>query len=121
MPTSNLIGQVRFIPVYRSKAVLVLAPPEYMEDIKAMIEALDQPGMQVMVKVVIVQVDHDNMTSLGVQLSSNPTAFGAIGTDALSALTELTRPLSYGKTIGNAYMDINVLVDLLVQLGQWRI
>ncbi len=96
MPTSNLIGRVRFIPVARSKAILVLAPPEYFIDIQNMIAELDQPGMQVMIKIVIVEVDHQSMTSLGVQLTSNPGLFNNLGPGALLALTELTTGYTRG-------------------------
>ena len=119
MPTSNLIGKIRFIPVARSKAVLVLAPPEYFEDIKAMIEDLDKPGMQVMIKVVIVEVDHNRMTSLGVELASPsgevPLPFETLGDNALSALSLLTNTVERGSFEMVSTLNVNALVDLLVK------
>jgi general secretion pathway protein D len=119
MPTSNLIGQIRFIPVHRSKAVLVLSPPEYFEDIKGMIEELDQPGMQVMIKVVIVEVDHNRMTSLGVELASPsgevPLPFETLGDNALSALSLLTNTVERGSFEMVSTLNVNALVDLLVK------
>jgi len=112
-PTSNLIGRVRFIPVARSKAVLVLAPPEYITDIEHMIAELDQPGMQVMIKVVIVEVDHASMTSLGVQLSSGNVLRTNIGPDALLALTQMATGFSRGMFTFDAGMDVDVLIDAL--------
>ncbi|MBE0536049.1 MAG: hypothetical protein IH624_10305 [Phycisphaerae bacterium] len=114
-PTSNLIGRVRFIPVARSKAVLVLSPPEYITDIELMIAELDRPGMQVMIKVVIVEVDHASMTSLGVQLSSSRTLFSNIGSDAMLALTELTTGFSRGSFTLAAGLDVDVLIDVLAK------
>ena len=73
MPISNIIGRARFIPDTHSKSVLVLAPPEFMESLQAMITELDIPGKQLMLKAIIMQVDHQNMTSLGVQYSSDPS------------------------------------------------
>ena len=114
MPTSNLIGQVRFIPVARSKAILVLSPPEYLEDIKAMIAELDKPGMQVMIKVVIVEVNHSSMTSLGVQLATG-SGVNAFADNAANILTAL----DYTGTIGSVKLltgtDINTMIDLLVK------
>lgn len=115
MPTSNLIGKIRFIPVARSKAVLVLAPPEYFEDIKAMIEELDKPGMQVMIKVVIVEVDHNKMTSLGIELASPSGAIETLGDNALSALSLLTSTVERGSFEMVSTLNVNALVDLLVK------
>ena len=121
MPTSNLIGKIRFIPVHRSKAVLVLAPPEYLESISTMIEQLDQPGKQVMVKVVIVEVDHTSMTSLGVQLATNALAFGTLEENAIRALNVLTGTESRGSFEITTTADVSVLVDLLMKKANARI
>lgn len=114
MPLSNLIGKIRFIPVHRSKAILTIAPPEYYEDIEAMVKKLDQPEMQVMIEAIIVEVDHSSMTSLGVQFSSNPNFFNSIGQNAIKGNTEFNfiKEISRGLTL-SAGTDINVLIDLL--------
>ena len=126
MPSSNLIGQVRFIPVHRSKAILVLSPPEYLDDITTMIEVLDKPGMQVMIKVVIVDIKLSDATSLGVQYASDPSAFGTLGINAISGLNELAYTDFF--TAGSTGLfefasgaDISVLVDLLVKQANGRI
>ena len=126
MPSSNLIGQVRFIPVHRSKAILVLSPPEYLDDITSMIKELDRPGMQVMIKVVIVDINLSDATSLGVQYASDPSAFGALGINAMTALNELAYSDSF--TAGSTGLfefssaaDISILVDLLVKEANGRI
>lgn len=115
MPTSNLIGRVRFIPVARSKAVLVLAPPKFMDDIIDMIEELDQPGMQVMIKVVIMEVNHADVTSLGVQISSDPTAFGTIGINAVDIFNNLATSITRGSFSFAAESNIDILIDLLMK------
>ncbi|MBN1817355.1 MAG: hypothetical protein JW828_08335 [Sedimentisphaerales bacterium] len=121
MPTSNLIGKIRFIPVHRSKAILVLAPSEYMEDIRAMVKVLDQPGMQVMVKVVIMTADHSNIESLGVKYSTNQQALGDVGVDALRALGGLIRDETRGNTILSFDTQLYALVDLLVSQADAQI
>jgi len=121
MPTSNLIGKIRFIPVHRSKAILVLAPPEYHESIATMIEQLDQPGKQVMIKAVIMQVDHTSMTSLGVQLATNAGAFGALEENAMNVLNELVNVETFGSLSLTTTANINVLVDLLMKKANARI
>lgn len=115
MPPSNLIGRVRFIPVARSKALLVLAPPKFMNDIVSMIEELDQPGMQVMIKVVIMEVDHSDVTSLGVRLSSDPTAFGTIGVNSMDILNNLATSVTRGAFAFSAESNVDALIDFLMK------
>lgn len=92
-PLSNVIGHVRFIPDPRSKAILVLSPPEFHNDIEQTIRRLDVPGMQVMIKATVVEVDHSAMTSLGLELATNPAAFdttqgnSVVATNTLAALS----------------------------------
>ena len=129
-PISNIIGQVRFIPDYRSKAVLVLCPLEYKDSVRQMIEELDKPAKQVIIKAVIMEVQHEDMTSLGVQLSSNPGAFGAVGENSLLAGGQLDlfkglyEGSSFSTTTGgtqrgsltlSADFNITALVDFLVK------
>ncbi len=112
-PISNVIGKVRFIPDTHSKSLLVLAAPEFMDSIKAMIHELDVPGKQVLVKAVVLEVDHSSMTSLGVQLSTNPLSFGEIGENAVNALTELQFLDTRGSGSIAANADIYALIDFL--------
>jgi len=130
MPPSNLIGRIRFIPVHRSKAVLVLAPKEYQQSLKEMISQLDQPGKQVMVKAIIIEVNHQKMNSLGVKLASDSGAFGALGEGALLALTQLAYTQNQGTFNLGADLfqegatttaNINVLVDLLIQEAEAKV
>jgi general secretion pathway protein D len=106
-PISNVIGRVRFIPDPHSKSLLVLAPPEFMPDLEETIRGLDVPGMQVMIKATVVEVDHGAMTSLGVQLATNPEAFGNLGENAVTALSDLTA-LSTGGTVVPANTPLGV-------------
>jgi general secretion pathway protein D len=121
LPTSNLIGKVRFIPVQRSKALLVLSPPEYMHDMVTMIEELDQPGKQVMIKAVILSVGHSSVTSLGVQFSTNPFAFGELTENSVRALTELTTGFERGSFTLASGANINTLIEFLEKHANARI
>jgi len=136
LPPSNLIGKVRFVPVQRSKAILVMAPAEYVDDITRMIESLDQPGMQVMIKVVIVEINLEDNSSLGVMLSSNPQAFGDTGINGISFLNALqnvektstsnltasgsTNTVTTGTRLDTT-IDIYALVDFLIKKTQGRV
>ncbi|MHC4616723.1 MAG: secretin N-terminal domain-containing protein [Planctomycetota bacterium] len=115
MPISRVIGRIRFIPDPRSKAVMVLTPAEYVEEVEEMIEVLDKPGMQVRIKAAILQVDHRNLTSLGLQLASDPRAFGTLEENAIAALTELTLLEEHGSLTIRAALNVTALIDFLVK------
>jgi len=140
MPISNVIGRIRFIPDPHSKAILCLAPPEFIQDIEAVIKQLDVPGKQVIVQAIIMEVEHSSMTSLGLQLASDPTAFGTLEENAIMALNQLTymstrgpqpvtaeRPLGVGVlgtgrgTVLGAGTDVFALIDFLVKTTNARI
>ncbi len=122
MPISNLIGRARFVPVHRSKAILVLAPPEYLQDITDVIRELDRPAMQVMIKAVIAEINVSDRTSLGVKLASDPAAFGpSLGVNTLEALNRLAFAEQRGSFSFSTDANINALVDLLVRHGNGRV
>jgi general secretion pathway protein D len=133
LPPSNLIGQVRFIPVQRSKSILILAPLKYHNDLIKMIEELDLPGMQVMIKAMIVEVALQDNTSLGVMLSSNPDALGDAGVNGATFLNNLQNieksagaaPPTATEYASGTRLDTSVniyaMVDLLVQKMNGRV
>ena len=100
MPISNIIGRVRFVPEPHTKSIMVLSPPEFMDDIKKLIDKLDVPGKQVVIEAIIVEVEHTKVTSLGIELSTNPQAFGTLGENALLALGNLTNIATHGSAVG---------------------
>ncbi|MDI6447931.1 secretin N-terminal domain-containing protein [Anaerobaca lacustris] len=100
-PLSNVIGRVRFIPDPRSKSILVLAPPQFQGDIEKTIRQLDTPGKQLLVKAIVVEVEHGSMTSLGVQLATNPGAFSNLGENAVTALGQLTNLATRGSAVAS--------------------
>jgi type II secretory pathway component GspD/PulD (secretin) len=115
MPISNVIGRIRFIPDTRSKAILVLAPPEFMAKIEEMIQDLDRPGKQVRIKAIVVEVDHSEVTSLGLQLASSGSSFGALEENVLTAFANLALLETYGSLQLTAGTDVTALVDFLVR------
>ncbi|MCK5270963.1 MAG: hypothetical protein KAJ52_00235 [Sedimentisphaerales bacterium] len=122
MPISNIIGKIRFIPVHRSKAILVLSPREYQDSIKVMIEELDKPGKQVMIKAVIVEVNHEDLTSLGVQIATNADALGTANEDAVTAITNLIYSESPGSSFAvSSTLEVNALIDFLIKKTNGRV
>jgi len=114
-PISNVIGRVRFIPDPRSKSILVLAPPEFQSSIEETIRNLDVPGKQVLVKAVVVEVDHQDLTSLGLQLSSNPAEAFSVGENSMTALGELAYLEERGSATLSVNTSITALLDFLVK------
>jgi len=100
LPISNVIGRIRFVPEPHTKSIMTLAPPEFMDEIEELIAQLDVPGKQVMIEAIIVEVEHTKVTSLGVELSMNPAAFGSSGENALTALANITHIGTHGSSSG---------------------
>jgi general secretion pathway protein D len=118
MPISNVIGRIRFVPENRTKAVLVLSPPEFMQKIEELINELDVPGKQVMIKAIIVQVDHESMTSLGVQVAptgSETLAFGNYDENTAAVLNQLEYMEQRGSFTFTAMADVTAMLDFLVK------
>jgi len=116
MPISNVIGRIRFVPEPRTKKILVLSPPEFMPQIEKLIEELDVPGKQVMIKAIIVEVDHSNMTSLGMQLAptgSENLAFGSYDEDTVAILNNLKYMDAHGAFTFTTAADVTAMVDFL--------
>ncbi|MHC4642245.1 MAG: secretin N-terminal domain-containing protein [Planctomycetota bacterium] len=125
-PISEVIGRIRFVPDPRTKSLLVLSPPEFMENIEALIEALDIPGKQVMIKAVIMQIDHSNVTSLGLQLSSG--GFSDVGENAITIFNSLDYLNEHGALVfgadgsvtGSGFgvgagLSVTAMIDFLVK------
>jgi len=55
------------------------------------------------------------MTSLGVQIATDPTAFGTLGENALSALSKLSAATMTGSLVADHSLNISTLIDLLVK------
>lgn len=121
-PISNVIGKVRFVPDPHSKSILVLAPPEFMPNIEKTIKELDIPGKQVMLKAVIMEVEHASLTSLGVQLTSDINKFATLDNEnALTALTTLSVLEEQGSLTLTAGMNVDTLVDFLIKTTNAKI
>jgi general secretion pathway protein D len=114
-PISNVIGRVRFVPDPRSKSILVLAPPEFQDSIRQTISDLDVPGKQVLVKAVVIEIDHQDLTSLGLQLSSNPAEVFSIGENSVAAVSELTYLQERGSATLEVGTSITAMLDFLVK------
>ena len=118
--TSNLVGFVRIVPVWRQNAVLVLAPPEYKRSIVSLIEDLDQPGRQVLLSAIIAEVAVNDATDLGFRWSSSPIDLTntenslQLGLGAAGQANNIAGSL-FDTSVLDASIDLNVVLQALNQ------
>lgn len=118
--TSNLVGQVRIVPVWRQNALMVMAPPEYRQSLVQLIEDLDKPGRQVLISAVVVEVSREDATSLGLRWSSEALGLSqpdnAIRVGATAEATENNFLGSlFDTSVLSANVDLNVVLQALAQ------
>lgn len=80
---SELVERVRVMPIFRRNALLIVGPPYYQEMMAEMIRVLDQPGRQVLITALIVEVELDDTTSLGLRWGTG--GLGGTGDNQLRA------------------------------------
>lgn len=116
MPTSNLIGKIRFVPVYRGNAVMVLAPAGFLDPIQELIEQMDQPGRQVIIHARIGEIQHDDQTTLGLRLASDPSILSAADSAVGGSIgVNFTDLVAGGTTTITAQTNLTLLLNLLVR------
>ncbi len=117
---SNLIGQIRIVPVWRQNALMVIAPPEYKSSIVDLIEQLDRPGRQVLISAIIAEVSREDATELGLRWSSqaisttNPDNAIGVGLGATGAANNFASSL-FDTSVLNATANLNLVLQALAQ------
>jgi len=76
---------------------------------------LDVPGKQVMVKAIVIEVEHQDRTSLGVQFSSNPLATFPVHEDSITAASQFQYLDQRGSTQVGLTANVTALIDFLVK------
>ncbi|KPK82642.1 MAG: hypothetical protein AMJ81_09640 [Phycisphaerae bacterium SM23_33] len=123
-PSSNLIGKIRVVPYNRRNALMVLAPQAYLEPMQRLVEELDRPGLQVMIHAIVAEIQHDDVTTLGVRLASDaslladPRLFDtSIRGGASVAANQLFGGTFFigGDTFGRVVLQGNLNVSILIQ------
>lgn len=115
-PASNLIGQLRIVPVWRQNALMVIAPPEYKESIISMIEQLDKPGRQVLIASIVAEVSREDATALGLRWSSTAISPTTPGNDIGIGNTFQGTNNSFADSLFNtSVLTTNVNLNVLLQ------
>jgi general secretion pathway protein D len=96
----EMAGQVFVVADEDTNSLLVTTASKYREQVKQIIEELDRPVPQVLIKVLVAEVTHDNSDDLGVDFSIlNRRANG--------------RKESIGSSLGNAALTGGLVVNLV--------
>ncbi|NQU74806.1 MAG: hypothetical protein HQ546_00660, partial [Planctomycetes bacterium] len=121
VPTSNLIGNIRIVPVYDRNALMVLAPPGYRDAIIELVEKMDQPGRQVMIQARIGEIQHSDQTTLGLRIASDPSLLAPADT-ALGAGGSLSYLDVFGGTLTlDSTASVSALLNLLIKKFDMKI
>ncbi len=116
--SSNLIGTIRIVPVWRQNALMVLSPPEYRSAVLDMVQLLDRPGRQVLISAVICEVSGEDATALGLRWSSQNISPNkndnsiSIGNEADGTKNDLLPGLFDTSTL-NSSVNLNLLLQAL--------
>jgi general secretion pathway protein D len=70
---ANLIGQVYVVADQDTNSLLVATATKYQDQVRQIIDALDRPVGQVLIKVLIAEVTHNDSDDLGLDFSAMNT------------------------------------------------
>lgn len=118
--SSNLVGQLRIVPVWRQNALMVVAPPEYKQSVADLISQLDKPGRQVLLSAIVAEVSAEDAKSIGIRWSSQTLTPSdgdnsiSIGTNAEGTRNNWATSL-FDTSVISSNVDLNVLLQALAQ------
>lgn len=116
--SSNLVGLLRIVPVWRQNSLMVISPPEYRQSIIELIEQLDRPGRQVLISAIVAEISRDDSTALGLRWSSQtitPTSGDnsiSLGANASGTRNDFATSL-FNTSVLNADVNLNMLLQAL--------
>jgi len=115
---SNLVGQLRIVPVWRQNALMILAPAEYRASLVQLIQELDKPGRQVLISAIVLDISRDDATALGFRWSSqtltptNADNSVTLGNTATGTKNDFL-PSLFDTSVLNSSMNLNVMLQAL--------
>jgi len=115
-PISNLIGQVRVVPVDRINAIMVTTDFQNFEAMKDLIEDLDVETPKVLVAVRLIEITRSKSSRIGTRWGSSSTIFETEDFDGgfLSTFGATWEEV-YSRGALSAGLDINLLVQFLLR------
>lgn len=125
-PVHELEGRVRIMPIFRSNALLIVGPPHLQDQIRSLVDTLDRAGRQVLITAVIVEVELEDLLSLGIR-TSRADIFGVPRDNQLGGAANFTGTENdfldsvFDSTVLNVNVNVNAIIDLLAQKNNVRI
>jgi general secretion pathway protein D len=102
-PLAELLGQVYVVPDQDTNSLLIATATKYEKEVRDVLATLDRPVPQVLIKVLIAEVTHDNSLDVGADwsiLNLNARNGGKAG-------------LTLGSSLGNATAGSGLTVSLV--------
>ena len=120
---NGLYGQVYVVASADTNSLLVMTMPKYFEQIKGIIKTLDRPIPQVLIRVLIAEVTHDNTVDLGadfsfMNLTSSSITGDNYGNQLSSNVAELPSAASGGLTFTTLTRDFSTTIRALQTIGK---
>ena len=115
---STMIGDATITSNAETRRIIVVTDEETNENIRQVIESLDQPKPQVLINVVFLQVTHNKDIDLGTELTHQGTY---LGNNLVSTATTLFGAPQTGGFYNLVNGDINATIHALSTVGKTEI
>ena len=121
---TGLYGQVYVVANPDTNALMVMTMPKYFEQVKAIIETLDRPIPQVLIRVLIAEITHDDTVDLGAEfslLNLTSAASGSFGGRLSTNIAELPNPAAGGLIYTALQKDFSATIRALQTIGKLNV
>jgi len=115
---STMVGDATITSNAETRRIIVVTDDETNENIRQVIESLDQPKPQVLINVVFLQITHNKDIDLGTELTHQGTY---LGNNLVSTATTLFGAPQTGGFYNLVNGDINATIHALSTVGKTEI
>ena len=123
-PGAGLLGQVYVVANVDTNALLVMTLPKYFPTVREMIKQLDRPIPQVLIRVLIAEVTHDDTVDLGAEFSMlnlTSAAAGSRGGRLYTNIAELPKAAAGGLIFTTLNKDFSATIRALETIGKLNV
>ena len=122
---NGLYGQVYVVANPDTNSLLVMTMPKYFEQVKGIIKTLDRPIPQVLIRVLIAEITHEDTIDLGADFSflnlTTETAPGSRGAQLSSNVAELPNPAVGGLVFTTLNKDFSATIRALQTVSKLNV
>ena len=118
---NGLYGQVYVVASADTNSLLVMTMPKYFEAVKAVIKTLDRPIPQVLIRVLIAEITHDDTVDIGADfslLNLTSAAAGSRGDHLFTNVAELPNAAAGGLVFATLSKDFSATLRALQTIGK---